>query len=64
MTIGRREFLKTSAAFAAASAASGLSCIEIAGAAPIEVPTVDKLAIRVLVTQATTCSFARRRQTE
>ena len=49
MTIGRREFLKTSAAFAAASAASGLSCIEIAGAAPIEVPTVDKLAIRVLV---------------
>jgi len=49
MSIGRREFLKTSAALAAASAAGGFSCIEIAGAAPIEVPTVDRLAIRVLV---------------
>src|SRR5215207_9315107 len=46
--VGRREFLKTSAAFAA-SAASGFSCLEIASAAPIEVPTVDRLAIRVLV---------------
>jgi len=49
MRMGRREFLKTSAALAAASAANGLSCIEISSAAPIEVPTVDKLAIRVLV---------------
>ena len=48
MRMGRREFLKTSAALAAASAAN-LSCIEIASAAPIEVLTVDKLAIRVLV---------------
>jgi nitrous oxide reductase len=38
MNIARREFLKTSAAFAAASAAGGFSCIEIASAAPIEVP--------------------------
>lgn len=49
MNIARREFLKTSAAFAAASATGGFSCIEIASAAPIEVPSVDKLTIRVLV---------------
>jgi 7,8-dihydropterin-6-yl-methyl-4-(beta-D-ribofuranosyl)aminobenzene 5'-phosphate synthase len=47
--LGRRDFLKSSAALAAASAAGGFSCIEIASAAPIEVPTVDRLAIRVLV---------------
>jgi 7,8-dihydropterin-6-yl-methyl-4-(beta-D-ribofuranosyl)aminobenzene 5'-phosphate synthase len=46
----RRDFLKASAAFAGA-AASGFSCVEIASAAPIDVPTVDKLAIRVLVDQ-------------
>ena len=50
MGIGRREFLKSSAAFAAASAGT-FSCVEFASAAPIEVPTVDKLAIRVLVDQ-------------
>jgi len=49
MSIGRREFLKSSAALAAVSAASGFSCIENAAAAPIEVPTVDGLGIRVLV---------------
>ena len=48
----RREFLKASAAFAAASAAGGLSCIEIASAAPIEVPTIDRLTMRVLMDQA------------
>ena len=47
MSMGRREFLRLGA-LAAASAANGLSCIEIARAAPIEVPTVDELAIRVL----------------
>jgi 7,8-dihydropterin-6-yl-methyl-4-(beta-D-ribofuranosyl)aminobenzene 5'-phosphate synthase len=46
--VGRRDFLKSSAAFAAASA-GGFSCIEIASAAPLQVPTVDQLAIRVLV---------------
>ena len=51
MSIGRRDFLKTSAALAATSAASGFSCIEIASAQPIQVPTIDKLAIRVLVDQ-------------
>ena len=29
--------------------ANAFSCVEIASAAPIEVPTVDKLSIRVLV---------------
>jgi len=46
--IRRRDFLKTSAAVVA-SAAGGFSCFEIARAAPIEVPTVDRLSIRVLV---------------
>src|SRR5258708_1635754 len=50
MGVGRRDFLKSSAAFAAASAGA-FSCVEFASAAPIEVPTVDKLAIRVLVDQ-------------
>jgi 7,8-dihydropterin-6-yl-methyl-4-(beta-D-ribofuranosyl)aminobenzene 5'-phosphate synthase len=44
----RREFLKTSAAFAGVAAA-GFSCAEFAGAAPIEAPIVDKLNVYVLV---------------
>ena len=48
----RRDFLKASAAFAAASAAGGFSCVEIALAAPIQVPTIDKLSVRVLVDSA------------
>ena len=32
-------------------AAGGFSCVEIASAAPIEVPTVDKLTMRVLIDQ-------------
>lgn len=48
----RRDFLKASAALAAASAASGFSCVQIASAAPIEVPTIDKLTMRVLIDQA------------
>ncbi|MBA2402128.1 MAG: MBL fold metallo-hydrolase, partial [Bradyrhizobium sp.] len=51
MGISRRNFLKSSAALAAASTANGFSCIEIASAQPIQVPTVDRLAIRVLVDQ-------------
>jgi len=47
----RREFLKASAAFAAASAAGGFGCVEIASAAPIQVPTIDKLTMRVLIDQ-------------
>lgn len=45
----RREFLKGSAALAGVAAANAFSCVEIASAAPIEVPTVDKLSMRVLV---------------
>src|ERR1041384_6781251 len=48
--LGRRDFLKASAAMAAA-AAGGFSCIEIASAQPIQIPTVDKLTMRVLVDQ-------------
>jgi 7,8-dihydropterin-6-yl-methyl-4-(beta-D-ribofuranosyl)aminobenzene 5'-phosphate synthase len=47
----RRAFLKASAAFAAASAAGGFGCVEIASAQPIQIPTIDKLTIRVLIDQ-------------
>lgn len=49
-SVSRRDFLKASAAIAGA-AASGFSCIEIANAAPIEVPAIDKLSMRVLIDQ-------------
>ena len=49
MDLKRREFLKASAAFAAASAAGGFGCVEIASAQPIRVPMVDKLTMRVLI---------------
>ena len=45
----RREFLKASAAIAAVSAAGGFSCIEMASAAPISAPVVDRLSVRVLI---------------
>jgi 7,8-dihydropterin-6-yl-methyl-4-(beta-D-ribofuranosyl)aminobenzene 5'-phosphate synthase len=45
----RRELLKASAAVAAASAAGGFSRIEIASAAPISPPVVDRLSVRVLI---------------
>src|SRR5262249_39278149 len=45
----RRDFLTGSAALAGAAAADGFSCVEFASAAPIEVPVIDKLSIRVLV---------------
>ncbi len=47
--LARRDFLKATAAFAGVAAASAFSCVEIASAAPIAVPTVDKLSIKVLV---------------
>ncbi|MEA1834936.1 MBL fold metallo-hydrolase [Methylobacterium durans] len=49
--VDRRAFLKLSTALAAC-AAGGFSCIEIASAAPIEVPTVDRLNLRVLIDSA------------
>jgi 7,8-dihydropterin-6-yl-methyl-4-(beta-D-ribofuranosyl)aminobenzene 5'-phosphate synthase len=51
-SLRRRDFLKASAALAGAAAAGGFSCIEIASAAPIQVPTIDKLTMRVLIDQA------------
>ena len=50
-SLPRRDFLKASAAFAAASAAGGFGCVEIASAQPIQVPTIDKLTMRVLIDQ-------------
>jgi 7,8-dihydropterin-6-yl-methyl-4-(beta-D-ribofuranosyl)aminobenzene 5'-phosphate synthase len=47
--LGRRDFLKGSAAVAGAAAAGSFSCVELTAAAPIEPPVVDKLSIRVLV---------------
>ena len=49
MALKRRDFLRTSAAFAAASVAGGFSCVEFASAAPIQPPVVDRLGVRVLV---------------
>src|SRR2546423_8241291 len=50
-SLRRRDFLKASAAIAGA-AASGFSCVEIASAQPIQIPTIDKLTMRVLIDQA------------
>ena len=47
----RREFLKSSAALAGTAAAEAFRCVEIASAAPVEVPTIDKLTMRVLIDQ-------------
>src|SRR5262249_39692562 len=44
----RRDFLKASAACAAA-AAGNFSCVEFASAAPIDAPEVDRVSVRVLV---------------
>jgi 7,8-dihydropterin-6-yl-methyl-4-(beta-D-ribofuranosyl)aminobenzene 5'-phosphate synthase len=45
----RREFLKASVALAGATAAGGLSRIEMASGAPIQAPVVDTLTVNVLV---------------
>jgi 7,8-dihydropterin-6-yl-methyl-4-(beta-D-ribofuranosyl)aminobenzene 5'-phosphate synthase len=47
--IKRREFLKTTVAFAGAAATGGFSCSELASAAAIQPPAVDKLTVSVLV---------------
>jgi len=54
--INRRDALKMSASFAVA-AAGGFSCVEMAKAGPIDVPTIDKLSIRVLVDSASDIFF-------
>jgi len=55
--MNRRDALKMSASFAMAAAAGGFSCVELARAAPIEVPTIDKLSVRVLVDSASDIFF-------
>jgi 7,8-dihydropterin-6-yl-methyl-4-(beta-D-ribofuranosyl)aminobenzene 5'-phosphate synthase len=45
----RRRALQGSAALAGAALTGGFSCVEIADAASIQVPVVDKLSIRVLI---------------
>src|SRR5882724_12103238 len=47
--LARRDFLKGTAVLAGTAAAGAFSSVEIASAAPIVAPTVDKLSIRVLV---------------
>src|SRR5262249_19484087 len=49
--LGRRDFLRRSAAFAGV-VGGGFSCVELASAAPFEVPVIDRLSIRVLVDSA------------
>ena len=49
--VDRRGFLRGSAAFAA-GAAAGFACIEVATAAPVAVPVVDRLSLRVLIDSA------------
>jgi 7,8-dihydropterin-6-yl-methyl-4-(beta-D-ribofuranosyl)aminobenzene 5'-phosphate synthase len=51
-SFGRRDFLKASAALVGTTATGGFVCIGSASAAPIEVPVVDRLAIRVLIDSA------------
>src|ERR1700726_1717107 len=53
----RRDALKMSAGFALAAAAGGFSCIEMAKAGPIDVPTIDKLSVRILVDSASDIFF-------
>ena len=48
-TLGRRDFLVDSTALAGAVVGGSFTCVEFASAAPIEVPVVDKLSIKVLV---------------
>src|SRR5260370_17211782 len=55
--LNRRDALKMSASFALAAAAGGFSCIETASAGPIDVPTIDKLSVRVLVDSASDIFF-------
>jgi 7,8-dihydropterin-6-yl-methyl-4-(beta-D-ribofuranosyl)aminobenzene 5'-phosphate synthase len=55
--LNRRQALKASASFALAAAAGGFSCIEMAKAGPIDIPTIDKLSVRVLVDSASDIFF-------
>jgi len=52
MNFSRRDVFKLSTGMALTAATSGFSCVEVAKAGPIEVPTIDKLSVRVLVDSA------------
>lgn len=52
----RRDLLKGALA-AAGSLAGGFSCVELASAAPIEPPTIDRLTVRVLVDSSSDIFF-------
>jgi 7,8-dihydropterin-6-yl-methyl-4-(beta-D-ribofuranosyl)aminobenzene 5'-phosphate synthase len=45
---------------AIAGATGGFSCVGISLAAPLEVPSVDKLGIRVLLDSSSTCTLGGR----
>src|SRR6201995_5650235 len=51
----RRDALKMTAGLAVA--AGGFSCTELAKAGPIQVPTIDRLSVRVLVDNTTDIFF-------
>ena len=57
INFSRRDALKLSAGIALTAAGSSFSCIEVAKAGPIEVPTIDKLSVRVLVDSASDIFF-------
>ncbi|MHB8269671.1 MBL fold metallo-hydrolase, partial [Bradyrhizobium sp.] len=57
INFSRRDALKMSAGFALTAAAGGFSCIEMAKAGSIDVPTIDKLSVRVLVDSASDLFF-------
>lgn len=56
MNFSRRDALKLSAGLTL-TAASGFSCSEVAKAGPMQVPTIDRLSVRVLVDSASDIFF-------
>jgi 7,8-dihydropterin-6-yl-methyl-4-(beta-D-ribofuranosyl)aminobenzene 5'-phosphate synthase len=56
-TFSRRDALKFSAGLTLAAAAGSFSCVEVASAASIEVPAIDRLSVRVLVDSASDVFF-------
>ena len=59
--IHRRDFLKT--ASAAAAATSPFMCVEPTKAATLDVPTIDRLSIRVLMDGAANIFYRDRKST-
>lgn len=57
MNFSRRDALKFSAGLTLTAAAGSFSCAEVAKAGPIEIPTIDKLNVRVVVDSASDIFF-------